>query len=287
MTPPAAAAADPHRTATRRGPAPRSPRRVSGPAARPKAGHAGPSRPRAVQAGAGAVALPRGLPSGAGLANGALRRLAALPDHRLLDRLLTGRTWIGFVACALIGIVFMQVSLLKINAGIGRSVERAATLERDNASLRADVSRMGSNERIQAEAEGLGMVIPAPGAVRFLGPHGERVGGDALTTLAAGTATGSAPAGQGAGAITPQTGTPASTTAGSSTPTAVTPSQTAAANTVPPAATGPTAASLSPSGTPSSGYSPPASGPAAVPPAAPAPAPQSSGASAGGATAQP
>src|SRR5439155_305969 len=113
---------------------PRAPRRVPG-----------AGRPRAVAAG-GAVALPRPLGS-PGWGRRALRRLATLADHPLLDRLLTGRAWIGLIAFALIGIVFMQVSLLKLNAGIGRSVERASILDRYNAELRARSERDGHPER--------------------------------------------------------------------------------------------------------------------------------------------
>ena len=196
MTPPpasAAASTGRHRPATRRGPVPRVPRRVSG-----------AGRPRAVAAG-GAVALPRPLGS-PGWGRRALRRLATLADHPLLDRLLTGRAWIGLIAFALIGIVFMQVSLLKLNAGIGRSVERAAILDRENAELRGVVSELGSDDRLQTEAARMGLVVPPAGAVTFLGRHGKRMGGDGATALATGTATGPQPAGVGAGALAPTPG---------------------------------------------------------------------------------
>jgi len=259
MTPPSAArAATAHsRQRVRRGAAPRVPRRVSGPAARPR-------REPSVSSG-GAVALPK-LPRVALPA--VLRRL---PDGRLVDRLLTGRLWIGLVAFALIGIVFMQVSLLKLNAGIGRAVEKISTLDRENAVLRADVSRLGSNDRIQSEAEALGMVLPAPGSVRFLGKDGKAVGGDAVTSLAVGTATSAAPANSayGATAATPQAVAPASAT------TATTPSTATSAATAPTTATGPSApastvASASPSQSPAS--SPQASAPATSTPVVSSPA---------------
>jgi hypothetical protein len=147
----------------------------------------------------GAVALPR--PIGAPPPwRRWLRRLAALPDHRLLDRLLNGSAWIVIVGTALIGIVFMQVSLLKLNSGIGHAVERAATLDRQNSELRAAVSELGSNDRIQAEAQRLGLVVPPAGSVTFLGSHGKRIGGDAPIAMATGTAVAPQPAGTGAGA---------------------------------------------------------------------------------------
>jgi cell division protein FtsL len=89
-------------------------------------------------------------------------------DARLLDRLVRGRAWIALVAIGLIGIVFMQVSLLKLNAGISRAVTAADTLERQNSALRGDISNLDSDERIQAVAAKLGMTTPAAGDVHYL-----------------------------------------------------------------------------------------------------------------------
>lgn len=125
--------------------APRNPRRVSGPVARP--------RPRPVPAPA---------------ARPAAERLRALPDHRLLDRLLHGRAWIWIIGIALGGIVAMQVSLLKLNSGISRAVQASDTLERQNSALEDDIAKLDSAERIRTDAEGRGMVTPQAGAVHFL-----------------------------------------------------------------------------------------------------------------------
>ena len=132
----------------RRSPSPRVARRVSGPAA----GARRPA-PRTAGFGGGAIAAP---PLGLRVARG----VATLPDHRVVDALVRGRWWIGCVGFLLIGIVAMQVSLLKLNAGIGESVQRSALLERNNGELRASVSRLGARERIQAEAERIGLVMP-------------------------------------------------------------------------------------------------------------------------------
>ncbi len=58
--------------------------------------------------------------------------------------------------------------MLKLNAGIGRAVQSAATLERQNASLRATVSSMESGTRIDAAARHLGMVVPADGSTHYV-----------------------------------------------------------------------------------------------------------------------
>ena len=133
------------RTRTRTQRAPALPqRRVSGPVAKPRV-----------------VTTP---PPATGL----LEHLRALPDHRVVDRLLRGRVWICFVGLALMGIVAMQVSLLKLNSGIGRAVETTATLERQNSQMEAAIARLASGERIRAGAEQTGMVTPAAGAVHYL-----------------------------------------------------------------------------------------------------------------------
>jgi cell division protein FtsL len=141
----AAPTAAARRAPLRRPVAPRVPRRVSG-----------PSRGRAQVA-------PR--PT---LGARALGFVVTLPDHRLVDRLVRGRVWIPLIGFLLIGIVAMQVSMLKLNAGIGSAVQKSSTLERTNGELRADLAKLGSGERIQQAAGKLGMVMPAPDQVRYL-----------------------------------------------------------------------------------------------------------------------
>ena len=148
-------------TTVRRGAAPRTARRVSGPA-RGKAATA-PRAPRRVATAGGAVALP-----GPTLAPRLLDVARGLPDSKWLDRLMRGQGWVVLIGIALIGIVAMQVHLLKLNAGIGRAVEHSATLERQNADLRADVSRLSAPERIQQVAGRIGLVMPAAGDVRYV-----------------------------------------------------------------------------------------------------------------------
>jgi hypothetical protein len=141
--------------AVRRAPAPRQPRRVSGPVARPVPV---PGRPRPTT------------PVTASHAVGATLR--ALPDHRLLDTLLRSRAWIWLLGIALGGIVFMQVSLLQMNSGIGSAVAESTELEHRNALLSEQVAELSSGERIRAEADRLGLVSPDAGAVGFLDVRG-------------------------------------------------------------------------------------------------------------------
>jgi hypothetical protein len=140
-----------HAPARRRSTAPLHPRRVSGPA-----------RPRAVPA----VALPAGRTRGR---TGAFERLRGLPDKRVVDRLLRGRLCIWVIGVMLGGIVAMQVSLLRLNAGISRGVATATALELQNSDYEASIAALKSSDRVQAWATSHGMVDPPAGDARFLG----------------------------------------------------------------------------------------------------------------------
>lgn len=123
-----------------------------------------PARPRRA---------PRPVPSPArpaarrGLVGRALAWLGRLPDHRLLDRLIGGRVWIVLVCTLLVGLVTLQLSLLKLNAGIGAAVERSAKLEERNAALRVSNSRLSDPERIMVLGARMGLVMPPQGTPRY------------------------------------------------------------------------------------------------------------------------
>jgi hypothetical protein len=126
-------------------------RRISGPVSR-----------RMVAAPVAAPALPRRGTTGL------FARVRALPEHRVVDRLLRSRLWIWALGALLGGIVTMQVSLLKLNSGISRAVETTTTLERQNAELEMSIARLSSPERIDEGAQALGMIQPPAGEVSYL-----------------------------------------------------------------------------------------------------------------------
>jgi hypothetical protein len=105
---------------------------------------------------------------------GVFERLRALPETRVVDRLLRGRAWIWLIGLLLGGIVAMQVSLLKLNAGISRAVTTTSTLERQNADIEADIARLSSGERVRASAARDGMIMPPAGAVTYLSARPDR-----------------------------------------------------------------------------------------------------------------
>ena len=232
--------------AHRRAALPRHHRRVSGPIARPVPNVGVP--PRTVRRGSTST----------------FERILALPDLRIVDRLLRGRAWVWVIGILLGGIVFMQVTLLKLNTGISNAVTTSATLERVNADLETEVAKLSSGERIQATAADEGMVAPPAGDVGYLTARPGRDPGlavqrmqspsdDAKQVMANG---GKAPAELAPSTVTPVVPDPA--VAATPTPTAtvapvptVTPAPvpTATPDPLPPAATGTdTGATTAPTG---------------------------------------
>ena len=189
---PSAARGSGHRSNVRRSVAPTAPRRVSGPTGGAAAAAAAtaavggviavpaPGRTRSPER----TAPPRKRPSprtrpsrsrqgarSAATAPWRLRaavHLRALPDNVLLDRIIRGRVWIPLLGMLLTGIVFMQVEVLKLNAGIGRSLERGSALQAQNELLRAGVSRLSDEQRIERIAAQMGLVMPGPAQLRFV-----------------------------------------------------------------------------------------------------------------------
>ena len=69
------------------------------------------------------------------------------------------------------GIVAMQVSLLRLNAGISRAVQTQSTLELQNATLQASIAEATSGERLREAAADLSLVEPQAGQTRYLTAH--------------------------------------------------------------------------------------------------------------------
>jgi cell division protein FtsL len=135
--------------------APPRPRRVSGPLRVPARN--APAR--------------RAVADSGGLVLGLLGMLEALSSHRLLDRLIRGRMWIGIVAFALIGIVTLQLGLLKLNSSIGHALEAESQLQRENAALSIENSELAGGNRVESQAERLGMRLTSVGGLQFHESH--------------------------------------------------------------------------------------------------------------------
>ncbi len=191
MTPPATARSLPKRPAPdrskiggRRTASPRA-RRISGPSAPARSG----SLAAAVAIPAPGVALPRERPArpsspsrkrsapasrrvsaGAtpGIALRGVQALDGISSSAFVDRLIRGRLWIGLLAFALIGIVAMQLLVLKLNTGIGRTLGHVATLQRENAQLNIEDSMYSSENRVAPLATAAGMTLAPTGTVHFV-----------------------------------------------------------------------------------------------------------------------
>jgi hypothetical protein len=95
--------------------------------------------------------------------------LGELARHPLLERTIRGRWSIAVIAFALIGIVTLQLGLLKLNAGVGKALVRERALERQNATLGVENSKLAAGERVRALAQHLGMAPVPLTALRYLG----------------------------------------------------------------------------------------------------------------------
>jgi len=234
---PAETSAPGHRRNVRQQPAPRVPRRVSGPAV----GRTRPARaPRTnTTLGAQALAVVR-----------------SLPDHSLLDRLVRGRAWIPVLGVLLAGIVAMQVEVLKLGTSVGRSIERSSALLSQNELLQASVATLADDQRIERLAAGMGMVMPGPTAVAFLSAPSDASAGKALANIHAPDPTGfaaalsaqaaAAAAAASVGGSTTSVSNPAPSTSTSTSTSAVAASST-------PSTASPSSAAATPSQTSTSG----------------------------------
>jgi hypothetical protein len=72
------------------------------------------------------------------------------------------------VAFALIGIVAMQLLVLKLNTSIGRTLEREALLQRDNAQLGIENSKYTAEGRVASLAGAAGMTVALVGTIHFV-----------------------------------------------------------------------------------------------------------------------
>jgi hypothetical protein len=141
----------------RRPPTARRARRISGPAV-------------SARSGSTSVALPLRV------LDARFARALRARTGGVLDALLAGRGWIALVGVLLVGIVFFNVDLLRMNREIALTAERAAVVKRENARLRQEAALLGSSQRIQDAGAELGLVMPVAGDVRYLKAH---PGGDA------------------------------------------------------------------------------------------------------------
>jgi hypothetical protein len=103
-----------------------------------------------------------------GIALRTIHALDGVSRSAFLERLIRGRIWIGVLAFALIGIVAMQLVVLKLNNQIGRTLAREVVLQRENAQLGIEGSETSSGSLVEPQAAAAGMTFAAPGSLHFL-----------------------------------------------------------------------------------------------------------------------
>lgn len=135
----------------------------------------------------------------------------------LVDGFVRRGLWVPFLVLSLLGIVGLQLLTLSVNAGIGRTVDRATLLERENTTLAAEVSRLESADRLDRAVAGMGLVDPVPGSTRYM-----RADGQLITDAGAPQAT---PESLTAAATPQDTGTTAAAPAAAAPQTAQAPAQ--------------------------------------------------------------
>jgi cell division protein FtsL len=171
----------------------------------------------------------RGAPATATRGARALAFVRGLPDHSLTDRLVRGRAWIPILGVLLVGIVALQVSILRLNASMGRAIEQSTTLQTQNGELRAQVASLGSVARIERLASGMGMVMSTPAQISFLSPRASGLRSRAIANMTAPTSSALGTVGAAASSAT-------SATTGTTTAASTSISSTSASASTPPVA---------------------------------------------------
>ena len=83
-------------------------------------------------------------------------------------RMTRSRAWIGVLATMLAGIVTLNVVSLSYTSSGGKIAARSEALARQNALLRAKLTKDLSGPRIENVAAANGLVIPAPSDIEYL-----------------------------------------------------------------------------------------------------------------------
>jgi hypothetical protein len=134
----------------------------------PRRRAAQPRRAPSTRRMSGGTAAAAALPLPVRVLNAPFARATRRRTGTVLDALLAGRGWIALVFVLLVGIVFFNVDLLRMNREIAANADTISVLKRQIARDRLDVARLASTQRIQESAAQLGLVQPAPGEVRYL-----------------------------------------------------------------------------------------------------------------------
>lgn len=95
--------------------------------------------------------------------------VGGIADSGFVVGLTRGRAWIVALGLLLGGIVAINVLGLSLSSSGSDTATRVDELQQANSVLRARIANRLSNDRIAGAAGALGLSVPAPDAVRYLG----------------------------------------------------------------------------------------------------------------------
>ncbi len=100
----------------------------------------------------------------------AVGAVGGIADSGIFLWLTRSRLWIGLLGSLLVGIVALNVLALGFSASSSNAAGEAENLARQNSALRAQIATTLSSEQVQGTASELGLVVPEPGAIRYVSP---------------------------------------------------------------------------------------------------------------------
>ena len=103
----------------------------------------------------------------------AVGAVGGIADSGIFVWLTRSRLWIGLLGTLLVGIVALNVLALGFSASSSNAASEAENLARQNSALRAQIATTLSSEQVQGTASELGLVVPEPGAIRYVTPSPE------------------------------------------------------------------------------------------------------------------
>jgi cell division protein FtsL len=80
------------------------------------------------------------------------------PRAERRPRVASGVVWIVVIGALLVGVVFMNVAVLRLNIQLDQLGRDRTRLQADNAALASELSSAQAAARIQAQARGAGLV---------------------------------------------------------------------------------------------------------------------------------
>ena len=97
--------------------------------------------------------------------------VSGLAESGLVHRLTRGRLWIGALTTLLVGIVALNVARAQLQRLREQDRQAGRRAEARDLDPAGQIAKDGaSDQRVQAEAANLGLIVPEPGSISYLRP---------------------------------------------------------------------------------------------------------------------